>query len=154
MYSTNTFSPARRNQFASMQVETASNAQILTLCFDRLDRDLALGRASIQDGNHFAANEALGHAQDLIGELAMMIDVAAWEHAGSLLSVYDYLLRLLAAANIHKSESMVAEAQHLVSELGSAFREASATPVEPATRPAGQPAGSDDAPTARWSAQA
>jgi flagellar protein FliS len=116
-----------RRQFSADRLETASSARILVLCFDRLDRDLALARTAIQRGDHFAANEELTHAQDLVGELAAMLDLEVWEHAGSLLAIYDYLLRLLLRANSFKSEALVAEAQRLISEIGEAFRAAAAT---------------------------
>lgn len=154
MYSPNSFSPARRDQFAAMRLETASNAQILTLCYDRLDRDLATARTAIRDQDHFTANETLRHAQDLLGELAMMLDVTVWEHGESLLAVYDYLLRTLAVANIEKNDALVAEAQHLVAELGEAFRSAARSTAGDAPATGSFAAASDDAGTSRWSVQA
>lgn len=153
MYSPNSFSNAQRDRFAADRLETASNAQIVTMCYDRLDRDLGEALQAIHDRDHFTANETLRHAQDLIGELAMMLDVAAWEHAGALLSVYDYLLRILAAANIDKSEALVNEAQRLVTELGDGFRGAAKVAGGGMPRHA-EPASSDSAATSRWSVQA
>lgn len=115
---------AHRAQFASDGLATATSARILTLCFDRLDRDLVHARAAIAQRDHFTTNENLGHAQDLLGELAAMLDLDVWEHAASLLAVYDYLLRLLQTANVNKSDELVAEAQHLLTEIGDAFRAA------------------------------
>ncbi len=126
---------AQRAQFASDGLETASNARILTLCFDRLDRDLLHARAGLERGDHFATNEALGHAQDLVGELAGMLDLEAWQHAGSLLALYDYLLRLLQTANVHKAVGLVAEAQRLITEIGDAFRGAAVVAGTPAVLP-------------------
>lgn len=143
---------AQRAQFASDGLETASNARILTLCFDRLDRDLLHARAGLERGDHFATNDALGHAQDLLGELAGMLDVQAWEHAGSLLALYDYLLRLLQTANVHKAVGLVAEAQRLITEIGDAFRSAAVVAVPSVLPKAAR--GSDHAdaePTPSWS---
>lgn len=118
-----------RNRFATGNVETVSGPKIVVMCFDRLDRDLAAAQTSIERGDHFETNVALGHAQDLIGEMAAMLDVEAWEHAPALLSVYDYLLRLLAVANVAKDAGRVAEAQRLVAELGESFRAAAWQPA-------------------------
>lgn len=117
---------ALRHRFATDDLATASGPRIVTMCFDRLDRDLAAARSAIERTDHYETNAALAHAQDLLAELVGMLDVTAWEHATALASVYDYLLRLLAAANVAKSAALVAEAQRLVAELGGAFREASA----------------------------
>jgi len=134
---------AARDRFATGSVETVSGPRIVIMCFDRLDRDLAAAHAAIERGDHFETNLALGHAQDLLGEMAAMLDVDAWEHAPALLSVYDYLLRLLAVANVAKHAGRVAEAQQLVAEIGEGFRAAGWQPTsaidEPDAGTAGEP---------------
>jgi flagellar protein FliS len=147
---------AHRAQFASDGLETASNARILTLCFDRLDRDLLQARAAMERQDHYATNDALGHAQDLVSELADMLDVGAWQHAGSLLALYDYLLRLLQTANVHKADGLVAEAQRLISEIGDAFRAAAQVAAAPAVLPkaAARPGEPEPDPSPRWSVSA
>lgn len=138
-----------RHQFSSDRLETASSSTILVLCFERLDRDLAMASTAIADGDHYTTNEHLGHAQDLLGEVATMLDPTAWEHAGSLLAVYDYVLRLIAQANITKSDALVREAQRLLAEIGDAFRSAARAQHE-----APVPSHDDAAPPPRLSVQA
>lgn len=126
-----------RQRFESNNIDTASPGRVLTMCFDRLDRDLALAAVAIRDGNAADAHGALTHAQDLLSELATMLDLERWEHAGSLLAIYDFLLRLLAQANLLKELRLVTEAQQLLSEIGDAFRTAAAAqPTMPPTPPA------------------
>ncbi|MDJ0767450.1 MAG: flagellar protein FliS [Ilumatobacter sp.] len=143
-----------RKRFASDHLETASGARIVVLCFDRLDRDLVAAGDAIQRADHYEANAALGHAQDIITELATMLDLESWEHAPSLLSVYDYLLRLLPVANATKSEALVSEAAHLVGELGEAFRVAASEQPLAAHAPRDTPPGPDPQPAGRFSFQA
>jgi flagellar protein FliS len=119
--------------FGSDSLATLSGPRVVVMCFDRLDRDLAAAAEAIGSRDLFKANTALQHAQDLVTELLVMLDVEAWEHAPTLASVYDYLVRLLAAANTTKRMSKVEEAQRLVAELGDAFREAAAPKTAPAT---------------------
>ena len=111
------------------------------MCFERLERDLDTALLAIDDGNHELTNSNLRHAQDLLSEMASMVDVDAWEHAPALLSVYDYLLRRLAHANMFKDAAGVVESRRLVGELGDSFRaaaaEVAATPAAPPPRPAG-----------------
>ena len=151
--------PAVRNRYVVDHLGTASNAKILTMCFDRLDRDLASAQAAIERSDHYTTNAELGHAEDLLGEMAMMIDIDAWEHAGSLLSVYDYVLRLLAVANIEKNALLVTEAQLLLGEIGEAFRTAAIESTQlPATPPPSTDGGAVDGASAnatqRFSVQA
>lgn len=122
---------AFRDRYAAGSLQTASAPKIVTMCFDRLDRDLTTAQRAIEVSDHFGCNEALGHAQDLVAEMAEMVDLDAWEHAGSLVALYDYLLRLLAAANVQKHGAPVAEAQRIVGELGAAFRAAAEQPAPP-----------------------
>lgn len=119
---------ALRDRFAAGSLQTASGPKVVTMCFDRLDRELEAARTAIEESDHFETNRALGHAQDLIAEMAAMLDLQAWEHAGALVALYDYLLRLLAAANATKHAAGVGEAQAIVRELGAAFRAAADAP--------------------------
>ena len=130
MYSSST---DRRSAFSDGDLSTASPSQVVVKCFDRLDADLDRALLALEQRDYETANSMLGHAQDLLGEMAGMLDVSAWEHAGSLLAVYDYLLRILAIGNLRKEPALIGEAKHLVSEIGSGFR--SAASVEPAPAP-------------------
>lgn len=128
-----------RGHYNGDQLGTASNAKILEMCFDRLDRDLATARTAIEENDNPTAHDQLTHAQDLLGEVALMLDTEAWEHADSLLQVYDYILRLMAAANLLKDGDLVAEAQSLVTEIGDAFRSARSTSVTAPAAPTATP---------------
>lgn len=126
-----------RARFATDSLATVSGPRVVVMCFDRLDRDLASAIDALGTRDLHQVNAALTHAQDLLHELAAMLDVEAWEHAATLASVYDYLIRALMVANVSKKISKIEEAQRLVRELGGAFREAAqavAVPVAAGTR--------------------
>jgi flagellar secretion chaperone FliS len=139
MYRPSPHAANARDPFASDALATASNARILVMCFDRMDRDLATALAAMERGDHFATNDSLQHAQDLLDALVEMLDLDAWEHADSLLTVYDYALRLLAKANVLKAEALVVEARRLIGELGEAFRTAASGPTDEAAAVADDP---------------
>lgn len=130
---------AARSAFSDGDLATTTPARVLLKCFDRLDADLENALTALDGDDHETTNKMLGHAQDLLGEVAGMVDPTAWEHADSLLAIYDYVLRLLAVANIEKHPMPVREAQRLLSEVGDGFRTAAQEidPRSPAT-PAGQ----------------
>jgi flagellar secretion chaperone FliS len=136
MYSAN----AARNRFAAGNLDGLSGPRIVVMCFDRLERDLTTAVTAIESLNHFEANQALAHAQDLLTELATMLDPAAWEHASSLLAIYDYLLRLLAVANMKKDATRVNEALRHIAELAEAFRAAERESFATARPPIADPA--------------
>ena len=115
------------DRFAMDNLQTAGGPKIVIMCFDRLDRDLLTALIAMEQNNHFETNRLLGHAQELLGEMADMLDLEIWEHANALLSVYDYVLRRLSQANASKDPSFVLEAQRLMTEIGDAFRQAAAS---------------------------
>ena len=115
------------DRFATDNLQTAGGPKIVIMCFDRLDRDLLTALIAIEENDHFETNRLLGHAQELLGEMADMLDLEIWEHANALLSVYNYVLRRLAQANVSKDPSLVLEAQRLMTEIGDAFRQAAAS---------------------------
>ena len=135
---------AAKQRFSTGNLDGASAPRIIVMCFDRLDRDLTMAVAAIERHDYFETNNSLGHAQDLLTEMALMLDTGAWEHAGSLLAIYDYLLRLLAVANAKKDAAMVREAMRHLAEIGATFREAerglTAAPLPAATQPADESA--------------
>ncbi len=140
MYSSDTLSNGSlRDRFTDDSLVTASGPKVIVLCFERLVRDLDQALVSMETEDHDTTNTLLRHAQDLLTEMVAMLDVDAWEHAGALLSVYDYVLRRLALANMHKDVAAVVESRRLLSEIGDAFRTASAT--------VSAEAGSDATPT-------
>lgn len=137
------------DRFADGSLQTASGPKIVVMCFDRLDRDLATALIAIERGDHYETNVALGHAQDLLAEMASMLDTEIWEHATALLSLYDYLMRRLAQANSSKSADFVREIQLLITEIGDGFRAAAgqvATGGPTEVPAAAVPAGLSDTP--------
>lgn len=138
---------AARNQFSAGNLDGVSGPRIVVMCFDRLERDLTTAAAAIERLDHFEANQSLAHAQDLLSELATMLDTGAWEHASSLLAIYDYLLRLLAVANMKKDAARVHEALRHIAELAEAFRAAERESFATARPPIDDPG--NEAPTPR-----
>jgi flagellar protein FliS len=120
-----------RQRFRDDAVATASNERVVVMAFDRIDRDLAEALDALSRGDVSPAHGALCHAQALLCELQMMLDVKAWEHAPKLLAIYEYLITRLIHANITKTLAPVEEVRRLAAELGDAFRTAALAPAMP-----------------------
>lgn len=110
-----------RERFSNGGLETASASRVLVMAFERLDRDLLEATTSIEAGKMETAHQALIHAQDLVSELRLMLDVDAWEHASSLASIYQFVWTMLVEANVQKSVPRINQARKLLGELGRAF---------------------------------
>jgi len=112
---------SKRDQFVTGGLATASGPQIIAMAFDRLDRDLAGALDAIEAKDIERAHNMLCHAQDLVTELLMMLDLDAWEHAPALASIYQFTLELLTKANLKKNPVEVSQARQLLKNLGSGF---------------------------------
>lgn len=130
---------SKRERFISGGLLTTSGPKVLVMAFERIDRDLLEAIGAIERGAIETAHLAFVHAQDIISELRLMLDLNAWEHAGSIDAIYRFVWDLLVQANVRKSIAQAQQARQLLSELGSAFAQAAAlaasasTPELPAT---------------------
>ncbi len=134
-----------RSRYLDDTVSTASPAKLLTMLYDRLVLDLQRAEAEQLVGDRAAANTHLGHAQDIVSELASTLDVTAWDGARRLMSVYTFLLTELIAANVACDAQRTAACRELVEPLRDAWHQAAgqiagatptATPLEVTHAPA------------------
>jgi flagellar protein FliS len=111
-------------KFLRDTVATASPARLLVLLFDRLVLDLAQAEGAQRERRREEANRLLCHAQDIVLELRLSLDVAAWDGGPGLAALYDYLLRELVQANIQLDPDRTAACLALMEPLRDAWREA------------------------------
>ncbi|GIF06082.1 flagellar export chaperone FliS [Actinoplanes siamensis] len=116
--------PNLRDRYLQDSINTASPAKLLTMLYDRLILDLTHGEDALVKGDLATANDKLNHAQEIILELRVTLDVNAWEGAPGLANLYGYLLSELIGANIAKSPERVAVCRQLLEPLRDAWREA------------------------------
>lgn len=119
--------PALRERYLRDAVTTASPAKLLVMLYDRLVLDLARGEQALRDGDREAAGEQLQHAQDIVLELRVSLDLTAWDGAAGLSQLYGFLLTELIQANIRRDADRVAACRELVEPLRDAWREAAAS---------------------------
>ena len=130
-----------RDRYVTGTLETASAMQIVCMAYDRLDRDLAQAIEAIETRDIERSHTTLIHAQELVEQLNIMLDLNAWDQSQSLAAIYTYVGELLAKANMKKSVPPVREARHLLSELGAAFAGAAASVQRASVLTTPEPAG-------------
>jgi flagellar protein FliS len=112
------------NPFLADTVLTAPRERLLVMLYDRLALDLVRGEAAIDRDDAYESHVQLTHAQAIIAELRSSFDVTVWPEGRGLLSIYDYITKLLVDANVRKDRTLVAEARSLVAPLHDAWRTA------------------------------
>jgi flagellar protein FliS len=96
------------------------------MLFDRLVLDLARGEQALLDGDRPEANTQLKHAQDIVSELHMSLDLDAWDGAAGLGQLYTYVVTELVNANVQGDATQVASCRSLIEPLRDTWREAAA----------------------------
>jgi flagellar secretion chaperone FliS len=125
-----------RSQYVSDSVTTMSPGQMIVALYDRMLLDLERAMTAIRAGDVFGAHSALVHAQDIIDELLVTLDVKTWAGAASLAALYRHIKDELVAANVNKDVAPLLACKNLLIPLRDAWREAAGI-VAP--HPQGQP---------------
>ena len=121
--------PNLRNRYMQDSVQTASPAKLLLMLYDRLILDLGQAEEALRSGEREVAHDKITHAQEIIIELQVSLDVEAWSGAPGLANLYGYLLTELIGANIARDADRVAVCRGFIEPLRDAWREAAAAAV-------------------------
>lgn len=115
---------AVRSRYLDDTVATASPGKLLCMLYDRLVLDLERAEAEQRAGDRAAAGPHLIHAQDIVHELMASLDVAAWDGAPQLMSVYAFLLTEMVGANVAGDAERTAACRELVEPLRDSWHQA------------------------------
>jgi flagellar protein FliS len=118
---------ALRSRYLNDSVTTATPAQLLVMLYDRLVLDLNHAEKALRESDRGTATSRLMHAQEIVMELRVTLDMDAWDGAQGLASLYGFLLTELVGANIRGDADRVASCRALVEPLRDAWREAAAS---------------------------
>jgi flagellar protein FliS len=113
-----------RARYLADTIHTASPGKLLMMLFDRLVLDLVRGEQALVAGNRPEANSQLTHAQDIISELHMSLDMDAWAGAPGLAQIYSFAVTELITANVRGDVAKVTATRTLIEPLRDTWREA------------------------------
>lgn len=138
-------------RYASDAAETVSASRLLTMLYDRLLLDLAVGEQALEAGDPATAGERIGRAQEILLELHSTLDIRIWPEGESLARLYLWMIGELMKARLHRAPNRVAECRELLVPLRDAWYAASAPEAGDTTvtsQGEGQVAGAARAPGA------
>jgi len=105
------------------QVTTASPERLVLLLYEGAIRSLKRGGGAIQRGDIQETSDNLCRAQEIIAYLLGALDrEVGGSLADNLTALYNYVLRLVARANVEKDPGPLQEAIALLSELRSGWQ--------------------------------
>ena len=114
------------------EVLSASPERLITLLFDGALSAIAKARLHLQSGNIPERGKALSKAIDIVdsGLKAAVNREEGDEVAAALVATYELTIFHLMQANLNADEQSLTQAENILREVGSAWREACDTPKE------------------------
>lgn len=115
-------------------VMSASPQQLLTMLFDGAKAAISMARHHMASGDVVAKGNAISKAVSIIDSgLKASLDAEAGGSAGAelaanLSALYDYINQRLLYANLHNDPALLEEADRLLENIASAWREISGGP--------------------------
>jgi flagellar protein FliS len=106
-------------QYRQTAIQTAPPEQLIVMLYDGAIRSLEQAKLALQAGKDPA--EAIAKAQDIFAELATSLNLSAGDIAGNLTQLYDFWIRRLFQAQIHRESTMVDEVATMVRDLREAW---------------------------------
>jgi flagellar protein FliS len=113
-----------RNRYLSDGAATVSQERLLIALYQRLLQDMDNAAAAIEHKRPADAHEKLVHAQQILEELHLAVDVDAWPEGGRLASLYLYVHEQLVLANLRKDADRVRECRDLIEPLAETWQAA------------------------------
>jgi flagellar protein FliS len=113
-----------RSKYVSDSVTTMSPGQMIVALYDRMLLDIERATTAINGHDVFGAHTALVHAQEIVDELLVSLDVKTWSGAASLAALYRHVKGELVLANVNKDVAPLRACKDLLIPLRDAWREA------------------------------
>ena len=112
-----------RNRYAREAVTTATPAQLVTMLYDRLVKDLNSAEQGLGVRDIQATHTALMHAQEIVRELNATLDVSVWKEGEALRRLYDWVIEQLIEANMTKDVQFVHNAREVIEPIRDAWHQ-------------------------------
>ncbi|MFD3157520.1 flagellar export chaperone FliS [Haloimpatiens sp. FM7330] len=113
------------NVYKNNSINFASKEQLLLMLVDGAVKFSKIGRQAIVDKNIPKSHENIVKTQDIFYELMATLDVnKGGEWAKQLMSIYEFIVRTLADANIKKDVKIMDEAISLIEQVKDTWHEA------------------------------
>ncbi|MDQ0568650.1 flagellar protein FliS [Variovorax paradoxus] len=139
MYTPHTFR-AGANAYARVGVETramsASPHQLIVMLFDGVVTTIGMARHHMASGDTMAKGNAISKAISIVDNgLKASLDAKAAGAAGAelvanLSALYDFVIRRLLYANLHHDAKSLDEAEAILENIASAWREVGGASVD------------------------
>src|SRR6478735_1682541 len=113
-----------RSQYVASAVATVGPARLLTMLYERMLLDVDRAVTCLRAGQRTEGTQHLQHAQEIVAELMVSLQVDAWDGGAQLMSIYNYLLAELIEAGVKGDADRAAACRDLIIPLVEAWQDA------------------------------
>ena len=113
-----------QDAYRKQDVLTAGPIDLIVMLYDALKKNIILGKRGIAKSDVAGAHKHLIKAQMIVTELINSLDMN-YEISGELLELYEFALRGLADANMHKTTEPLDPIIEMVDSIRDAWKEIS-----------------------------
>ena len=106
--------------YRRQDVLTANSIDLVVMLYDALKKNLVLGKRGIAKQDVHGAHKHLMKAQEIVSALINSLDMN-YQIAEDLLALYDFIIRSIEEANVHKDATPLDPLIEMVDELRSAW---------------------------------
>jgi len=113
-----------QDAYRRQDVLTAGPVDLIVMLYDGLKKNIVLGKRGIEKSDIPGAHKYLIKAQMILTELINSLDMS-YDISNELLELYDFALRGLADANMHKTTEPLDPIIEMVDSIREAWKEIS-----------------------------
>ena len=113
-----------QDAYRRQDIMTATATDLIVMLYDALKKNIIMGRRGIAKNDVEAAHKNLMKAQEIVTELVNSLDMN-YQISEELLNLYEFMLKNLADANIHKNAEPLEPVIETVDSLRAAWQEVS-----------------------------
>jgi len=113
-----------RSRYMSSAVATVGPARLLNMLYDRMLLDVDRAVRALDAGDRVEATQHLMHAQEIVAELMVSLQVDEWDGGPQLMSIYQYLLSELIESSVRGDRDRAVACRTLILPLAEAWQDA------------------------------
>ncbi len=113
-------------KYQQQSVMTMTQGEMLTKLYDEIIKQLSAAQQFLVQENPEEVNKALQKAQRILAHLQITLD-RKYEISESLDALYDYFIRRIIDANLHKDTAPIEEVLPMIADLRETFIKADRT---------------------------
>ena len=110
-----------RSTYLANAVAGAPRERLLTMLYDALLNNIVVAEDAMERKDFYTLNERLLRAEEIVLVLRGSLKPEIWSGGATLMSIYDYVYKLLVRGNVYKDARALSDARRVLEPLQTAW---------------------------------